>query len=64
MRLIFFSKYSEFVVHIKDVKKIETECLASEIIAFEFPGRNFPDSDENTCLRKSMCKQTVLRFQI
>ena len=32
--------------------------------ALELVAVNFPDSNENTCNRQSMCKQTVLRAEI
>ena len=45
-------------------EKIQKMLFVSEITAFEVVAGNCAYCEGNTCTRQSMCKQTVLRFQI
>ena len=49
MRLIFFSKYSEFNVDFIEAIKNQKKFLVLEISAFEIDAVNSPDPNENTC---------------
>ena len=44
--------------------KIPKNLFVSEITAFEVVPGNSAYCDGNSCTRKSMCEQTVQRFQI
>ena len=44
--------------------KIGKSFFVFEITVFEGFAENSAYCDENTCTRQSMCKETVLRFQI
>ena len=49
MRLIFFSKYSEFDLHYRNVIKKGKKVLVFEIISLVFGLENSPYFDANTC---------------
>ena len=45
-------------------RKIEKKSFVSEILVSELVALNCLYKEDNTCHRKSMCQQTVLRFCI
>ena len=49
MRLIFFSKYSEFNVNFNEALKNQEKVLVLEISAFKLEPVNSPDPNGNTC---------------
>ena len=52
-------------MHIPDMQyKIQKKSFVSEILVFEVVAGNSVYCNGYTCHRMSLCKQTVLRFQI